>query len=70
MTKTFFAERSELKGEWGYIPGKTICKLGTELYTGAPVARGYERGMDLTPLTDDEKKYLNDRGLLSVLVKY
>jgi hypothetical protein len=63
--------RNDAKGEWNtYLEDKTIYKWNEQLWTGRNYAQGNERGIELTPLTDQEREYLASRGVLSGLENY
>ena len=63
--------QKDCKGLWtDYLPGKTIYKVDNGLYVGYYVASGYARVIALRPLTADEIKSLQSRGLLQGLKTY
>jgi hypothetical protein len=57
--------RNDAAGEWNtLIAGKTIYDWNGQLWTGRPYTQGYERGIELTPLSDEDREYLTKRGAL------
>lgn len=63
--------RNDAKGEWpSMLPEHTIYKWNDQLWTGRPYAQGYSRGIKLTPLTEDQRQYLDKRNVLKGLENY
>lgn len=59
--------RSNAQGEWDYLKphnGKTLYGWNGELWTGTHVAIGTMRGVELTPITEQEREYLKSKGVL------
>jgi hypothetical protein len=64
-------QRNAAQGEWpSYLPDKTIYKWNGQLWTGRPTAKGNDRGIELSPLSEEDRQYLDKRGVLKGLEKY
>lgn len=46
------------------IEGKTIYEWNGQLWAGTYTAKGYSRGIELTPLADEDREYLVKRNAL------
>lgn len=63
--KDVLTSRNNAQGEWtGLLPsGRTIWKVGGELFTGDTRHVSNSGGTKLTPITQEEKDYLASRGV-------
>lgn len=62
---TTISSRNQAQAEWPTIlPDHTVYKWNDQLWTGRPFAQGNDRGIQLTPLTDEQRAYLKSRGVL------
>lgn len=64
------SSRNDAQGEWpSILPNHTVYKWNDQLWTGRFFAQGNERRIQLTPLTEEQRDYLKQRGVLKNEIK-
>lgn len=67
---TTISSRNDAQGEWpSILPGHTVYQWNDQLWTGHFFAQGNERRIQLTPLTEEQRDYLKQRGVLKNEIK-
>lgn len=67
---TRISNRNQAQAEWPtLLPDRTIYKVDGQLWTGQNTTEGNDRYINLTPLTEQERQYLDKRGVLKGLEK-